>query len=47
VNENAAYIIAWKVRGGFRKHPDDSPGAILTPFKGVEAGIVQSLNGLV
>jgi hypothetical protein len=34
VNENAAYIIAWKVRGGFRKHPDDSPGAILTPFKG-------------
>jgi len=31
---DAAYIIAWKIRGGFRLHPDDSPGAILTPFKG-------------
>ena len=34
VTENAAYIIAWKVRGGFKKHPDDSPGAIMTGFKG-------------
>jgi len=34
VVENAAYIIAWKVRGGFKKHPDDSPGAIMTGFKG-------------
>jgi hypothetical protein len=29
-----AYIICWKIRGGFRMHPDDSPGAILVPFKG-------------
>lgn len=32
--KGAAYIIAWKCRGGFRKHPDDSPGAILVPFRG-------------
>lgn len=29
-----AYTIAWKVRGGFRKHKDDSPGAIAIPFRG-------------
>lgn len=29
-----AYAIFWKVRGGFRKHPDDSPGAIQLLFKG-------------
>lgn len=34
VQEKTAYIIAWKVRGGFRKHPDDSPGAIATGFSG-------------
>lgn len=34
VVENAAYIIVWKVRGGFKKHPNDSPGAIMTGFKG-------------
>lgn len=34
VKDGAAYILVWKIRGGFRKHPDDSPGAILTPFKG-------------
>ncbi|OGH07426.1 MAG: hypothetical protein A2W22_03085 [Candidatus Levybacteria bacterium RBG_16_35_11] len=32
--ENRAYIIAWKVRGGFRKHLEDSPGAIQIPFRG-------------
>lgn len=32
--ENAAYICAWKVRGGFRKHLNESPGAILTKFRG-------------
>ena len=32
--ENSAYLVAWKVRGGFIKHLDDSPGAILLPFRG-------------
>lgn len=32
--DDHAYIIAWKMRGGFVKHLDDSPGAILLPFKG-------------
>ena len=32
--DERAYIIAWKCRGGFRKHRDDSPGAIQIPFKG-------------
>ena len=32
--KNAAYIIVWKVRGGFRKHLEDSPGAILVSFRG-------------
>lgn len=34
IKENTAYIICWKVRGGFRHHLEDSPGAILVPFKG-------------
>lgn len=34
VMDGAAYIIVWKVRGGFRKHTEDSPGAICIPFKG-------------
>lgn len=34
VIDNSAYIIVWKVRGGFRVHPQDSPGAICIPFKG-------------
>ena len=29
-----AYIIVWKVRGGFRKHIEDSPGAICITFRG-------------
>lgn len=29
-----AYICCWKQRGGFRIHPNDSPGAICLPFKG-------------
>jgi DnaB-like helicase C terminal domain len=29
-----AYIIIWKVRGGFRKHLNDAPGAICIPFRG-------------
>lgn len=32
--DGTAYIICWKVRGGFRYHKDDSPGAIRVPFKG-------------
>jgi hypothetical protein len=32
--ENRAYFILWKVRGGFRKHLDASPGAIQIPFRG-------------
>jgi replicative DNA helicase len=34
VIDNSAYIICWKIRGGFRQHVDDSPGAICIPFKG-------------
>lgn len=34
VRANAAYILCWKVRGGFRSHKDDSPGAIQLPFSG-------------
>lgn len=34
VIDNSAYIIVWKVRGGFRMHQNDSPGAICVPFKG-------------
>jgi len=32
--ENAAFIIAWKIRGGFRKHENEAPGAIMIPFNG-------------
>lgn len=32
--DECAYMICWKIRGGFREHPDDNPGAILTPFRG-------------
>jgi hypothetical protein len=32
--EHTAYVICWKVRGGFRKHLEDSPGAIAIPFRG-------------
>lgn len=32
--EDWSYVIAWKVRGGFRQHKDDSPGAIQIPFRG-------------
>jgi len=31
---NKAYIIAWKCRGGFRIHKEDSPGAIQIDFRG-------------
>lgn len=34
VVDGTAYIVAWKVRGGFRKHKDESPGAIQLQFKG-------------
>lgn len=32
--EGRAYIICWKIRGGFRKHLDESPGAIQVAFRG-------------
>jgi replicative DNA helicase len=32
--ENRSYVILWKIRGGFRKHLNESPGAIQVPFKG-------------
>lgn len=32
--EGHAYIIVWLCRGGFRLHPNDSPGAIAVPFNG-------------
>ena len=28
------YICCWKCRGGFRKHPKDSPGALAVPWDG-------------
>lgn len=31
---NTAYMIVYKVKGGFRKHLEDSPGAIAIPFRG-------------
>ena len=34
VREGYAYILAWKSRGGFRKHLNDSPGAIMLQFRG-------------
>jgi hypothetical protein len=32
--QDRAYIVAWKCRGGFRKHMKDNPGAIQIPFRG-------------
>jgi len=32
--QDRAYLVAWKCRGGFRKHVKDNPGAIQIPFKG-------------
>jgi hypothetical protein len=32
--KQSAYILVWKMRGGFRKHLNDSPGAIMIPFRG-------------
>jgi replicative DNA helicase len=34
MREGYAYILAWKCRGGFRFHPNDSPGAIQINFNG-------------
>ena len=34
IQKGSAFICAWKVRGGFRLHPDNSPGAIMTGFRG-------------
>ena len=31
---DVGYIIAWKIRGGFRQHEFESPGAIQLPFDG-------------
>lgn len=31
---NVAYILCWKIRGGFRQHMNESPGAIQLPFSG-------------
>ena len=33
VRDNTAYLCCWKIRGGFRNHLEDSPGAIMIPFK--------------
>jgi hypothetical protein len=35
VISDIGYIIAWKIRGGFRQHKDESPGAIQMRFDGV------------
>ena len=32
--EDKAYLCCWKVRGGFRKHKNDCPGAIQIAFRG-------------
>lgn len=29
-----SYAVVWKVRGGYRKHPEDNPGAIAIPWQG-------------
>lgn len=34
VRQGAAYILCWKIRGGFRQHKDEAPGAIQLPFSG-------------
>lgn len=30
---DTAYLCCWKVKGGFRKHLEDSPGAIAVPYR--------------
>lgn len=30
---NTAYLCCWKVKGGFRNHLEDSPGAIAVPYR--------------
>jgi hypothetical protein len=32
--EGTAFILCWKVRGGFRQHLDEAPGAIQLSFRG-------------
>jgi hypothetical protein len=32
-NKNCAYLLAYKMKGGFRNHMDDSPGAIEMPYR--------------
>jgi len=32
--DDRAYMVVWKVRGGFRKHREECPGAIQIPFRG-------------
>lgn len=34
IQAGTAFIIAWKVRGGFRAHLDEAPGAIQASFRG-------------
>lgn len=34
IARNKSYIVAWKMRGGFRLHKEDNPGAICVPFRG-------------
>lgn len=34
IKDNTGYIICWKIRGGFRNHKDDAPGAIELRFHG-------------
>lgn len=34
VDPRTAHLLAWKVRGGFRKHLEDCPGSIELPFMG-------------
>jgi len=34
--DGIGYMVIWKVRGGFRKHRDESPGAIQMPFDGTK-----------
>jgi hypothetical protein len=34
--DNVGYMVVWKVRGGFRLHREESPGAIQLPFSGTK-----------
>jgi len=34
IMDGVGYVVCWKVRGGFRKHKNESPGAIMIPFRG-------------